>query len=165
MKILLFFISRPSVKLSQTQLRQRTKISKATLVNWARLLVRNNFLLEERIGATKLYSLNSKSPVVRQLKILNTLMQLNVAQIKKKFQCEIYLYGSAARGEDVEESDIDLLVIGKLKKEQIISEIDKISNRIGRIVKVQIFNQVEWSMLASKDPAFYERVEKDKIEL
>ena len=86
-------------------------------------------------------------------------------QSEKKYNIQIFLYGSAARGEDIENSDIDLLVIGKINKERLIPEIKKISNNIGREIKIIIFNTLEWSQLVRKDAPFYERVEKDKIRL
>ena len=82
-----------------------------------------------------------------------------------KHNVNVYLYGSAARGEDVESSDIDLLLIGKLDKSTIVKELNKISKKIKKEIKFQIFSRQEWSLMARNDPAFYERVEKDKVKL
>ena len=120
----------------------------------------------KRIGVTKLYSLNRDSPVNVQLKILDNIISLaKITDIGRKYNVKIYLYGSAARGEDNEESDIDILLIGKIKKEQIINEINRISESIGRGIKIAVFTPLEWSRTARNDKPFYERVEKDKKEL
>lgn len=163
LKVLLFFIRNPSAKISQTELKNKARLTRTTLIWCARSLVSNRLVVEQKIGTTKLYSLNTKNTIVKQLKRLDTLLQLDVEKIKERIEGEIYLYGSAARGEDVEKSDIDLIIIGNAKKVQLIEEIETISGKIGKNVKIQIFSYSEWSAFARKDPAFYERVEKDKV--
>jgi predicted nucleotidyltransferase len=74
-------------------------------------------------------------------------------------QGELYLYGSASRGEDVEGSDVDILVIGK--ERAIVERVRVIDGRI----KASFFSPLEWAKVAREDPAFYERVEKDRIRL
>ena len=85
--------------------------------------------------------------------------------LKKKYNIKVYLYGSASRGEDSKESDIDLLIIGDIKRQGIINNIDKLSKKFNKKITLQIFNELEWVNLEKKDKAFYERAEKDKIEL
>lgn len=85
--------------------------------------------------------------------------------LKVKEIVEIYLYGSCARGEERKDSDIDLLFIGKIKREKIINTIEKFSEKIGKSINFRIFSQIEWSMLQKKDKPFFERVEKDKIQI
>ena len=53
----------------------------------------------------------------------------------------------------------------KIKKEDIIADIGKASEKIKRQIKAEIFSYLEWSQVAKKDRAFYERVEKDKIDI
>jgi len=76
-----------------------------------------------------------------------------------KYEGEIYLYGSEARGEGLEDSDLDILVIGR--ERAVINKIEAIDKR----VKVSFFTPLEWAKIARDDPAFYERVERDKIRL
>ena len=49
-------------------------------------------------------------------------------ELKKKFNCEIYLFGSFAKGEIHEGSDIDLIIIGEFK--------GKFHERIGKILEI-----------------------------
>jgi len=166
LNLLVFFLKKPSSKLNQKELKQKVKLAKATATKWLRVLEEQDFIIVEKIGVTKLYSLNKENPVIKQLKILDTLLDIiKIKDLAARFDIKAYMYGSAARGEDVEDSDIDILMIGKIKKEQIIQEINNISEKIKRKIKVEIFSQQEWSQMAKKDPAFYERVEKDKIGL
>ena len=46
-------------------------------------------------------------------------------------------------------------------EQAIIDKIKKLDNKI----KVGFFTPIKWSQMIREDPAFYERVEKDKIEV
>lgn len=165
LRILQFFIDNSSIEVSQTELIGKTKIAKATAVKWLGLLVKDNFLLCKRIAVTNLYRLNNENLIVKQLKITNTLLQLQPLNKLKAKGLEVYLYGSSSRGEDTEQSDIDILVIGNVKRSEIINLIDSISKNINRKISFNVFTGVEWSMMQKKDKAYYERVEKDKVRI
>lgn len=166
LRILLFFLSNPTGKFSQTELRKRIKLAKATATKWLKYLEDCNLVIVEKVSLIKLYRLNREITVIKYFKILYNLSIIaEIREIAYKFDCKAYLYGSAARGEDVEKSDIDILFIGKANKEQIIQEVNKLASIIKRQIKIEFFSEMEWSQMARKDPAFYERAEKDKIEI
>ncbi len=162
MAILEHFMDSPSIELSQTEIISRLKLSKATAVKWLKALTGTGYLNLREIGPTNIYSLNRQSRTVKQLKILSTIARLEPFSIPG---CEIYLYGSAARGEDTEKSDIDLLIIGAKKPGDIVGKIERLSEKFGKPINFKLFTELEWSRLVKSDPAFYERVEKDKIQL
>lgn len=165
-KILSFFFRNPTKELSQIELLKKTKISKATLIKWLKLLVDEQITLMKKVGVTNLYKLNNENNFVKYLKILFTISELDpIKELSQKHNSDIYLYGSTARGENVENSDIDLLVIGSPDKIALVKDINNISQKINKEIKMQIFSKQEWSLMARKDPAFYERVEKDKVKL
>ncbi|MEM5790533.1 MAG: nucleotidyltransferase domain-containing protein [Candidatus Aenigmatarchaeota archaeon] len=163
MKIFIFFSENPSLEFSETEVRKKLKLSRGSTNKWLNLLLKYKILTMQVKGRMNLYKLNIESPLVKQLRIL-----FNISKIFPLLDgvknVQIYLYGSVARGEDLEDSDIDLLIIGK-KSEEILTAIRKIENNLGKRVKASFYNEVEWSQIARKDPAFYERVEKDKIRL
>ena len=166
MKILNFFLRHPTIRIYQYDLKKNVKLAKGTLLNNLEMLINLDLLNVENFGRAKVYSLNKSVTLVRYLKILQNIMELSdISKISQKYKVKIYAYGSAARGEDHEESDIDLLIIGQIKKEEIIRDVKKVEETIGRPITIQIFSPQEWSAMAKKDPAFYERIEKDKIEL
>lgn len=162
LKILNYFIDRPSREVTRGQVAKDIGLAKATAVKYFDLLVKKGILVEKEIGRNKLLKLNNDSILVRELKRLFILQQFDGFRIKN---AEAYLFGSSARGEYLESSDIDLLIIGKVHRNEIIEKIEKIEKKIKRKINVQIFTPQDWSMMAKKDPAFYERVEKDKIKL
>jgi predicted nucleotidyltransferase len=165
MQIINFFIENSSSKITQTKLIKETKIAKATAVKWMHYLVANDMLKLERIGVSNIYQLNNENLVIKHIKIIKTILSLKELKKLKDKGLEIYLYGSASRGEDTEKSDIDILVIGRTKRREIVDVIDQISKKINRKISFSIFSNVEWSMMRKKDNAYYNRVEKDKIRL
>jgi predicted nucleotidyltransferase len=163
-RLLLFFIKNPSGGFSQSEIQNKLKIAKATMVKWISELERFSLINIKKQAVSKICSLNRSNIIIKQLKIVNNLLQLGKLKgISERHNLQIYLYGSCARGEDVEESDIDLLVIGKAKKEDLIREINKVSDSINRKIAFEIFSPMQWSEMSQKDKAFYERVEKDKV--
>jgi predicted nucleotidyltransferase len=162
-KILEFFLDNPSGEFYGSEVRKKLGVAKASSVKWLKKLVDYDFLLGEAKGRTIFYRLNSDNIVIKELKKLK-LVSLLIPKVKKLGGVEVFLYGSCARGEDREESDVDLLVIGGERKE-IIETISDLEKKINRRLKVSFYSQLEWSKMARKDPAFYERVEKDKIRL
>jgi len=165
-KILFFFLRRPSLQITQLELIKKVKLAKGTVIKWLDFLAEKEILKFVKFGRSKVYSLNKENTTVKNLKKIDNLSLIeNIKKTIKEYNLKAYLYGSAARGEDVEESDIDIIIIGRVKKEDIISEINKISEKIGRNIRIEVFTEQSWSEMARKDPAFYERVEKDKIKL
>lgn len=124
------------------------------------------FLLKEKKGKMNFYKLDRENSLVKHFKIIFTLDSFLVREIKKIEGVEIFLYGSFARGENVEESDFDILLISVREKQtRIISTLRNIGEKHGRNIRVVGFTRDEWIEMKKKDPAFYERVEKDKIRL
>lgn len=163
-KLVRFLADDPLNEFSYTEIRKQTKLAKATLTKWLSYLQKNNFVLLKEIGRNKLYKINKDNYLIKQFKIINNLIKLNfLAGLSKKYGFEAYLFGSAARGEDVKESDYDLLVIGDVKIERIIGEISKQAKKLKKEIRLQPFTKKDWLMMSEKDPAFYERVENDKI--
>jgi len=163
MKILEFFIDNPSKEFYDSEIRENIKIAKASSTKWLRKMVDYGYLSRRTKGRIIFYQLNTDNVLMKELKRIKLISSL-VPGLNKMDGVEIYLYGSGARGEDKEESDVDLLVIGKTT-DKLIELIGKIEEKLNRRVKISSFSQLEWSKMSRKDPAFYERVEKDKVRL
>jgi predicted nucleotidyltransferase len=167
-KLMFLFIGTPAKKFTQAEIRKFTDLSKRTVIKWLDALESYSFLKTEHIGRNILYYANLENPVMKQMKILinvSVLYELAV-QVAKELEAEVYLYGSAARGEDTEKSDIDLLIIGdKVPRNAVMAKLALLEKQLERKISFQIFTSLEWSQAARKDKPFYERVEKDKIKL
>lgn len=162
--ILDFFLRNPSKEFYETQIREKLKLARASVNKWLKYLIKADILLLSHKGRMNIYKFNQENPINKQLKILKNLCDLlhKLGALKGKY--EVYLYGSSARGEDLEDSDIDILVIGK-RNNEIIDLLSKLEKKINRRIKPSFYTELEWSQCARKDYAFYERVEKDKIRL
>src|SRR3989338_3218153 len=156
--IIRMFLKKPTQEFYETQVRERTKLAKASVDKWLKELEKCGFLASRKQGRMNVYRLNASNEIVRLMKIIRTLDILH-HEMDGIRDCQAYLFGSSASGKDTESSDIDVLVIGKDR-----SVIDKI-RRIDSRIKVSFFTPVEWSMAARKDAAFFESVEKNKIRL
>ncbi len=156
MKVLRLFLKQPSAKFYGGEVAQMTDLSKAGANFALRDLYVAGLLVQEKKGRLHFYSLAKDSPIVKQLKVLSTIIDLGpmIADLKKH-ALKITLYGSAAKGEDTEESDIDVLILTREKKE--------IEKRIGKYVlkkKIQpvIHTPQEWAVLETKNRLFVEQV-------
>ena len=160
LKILQYFIEHPTREVMQKELLRNLRLAKGTIIKWLDFLDKNELIRFRKVGLNKIYSLNNDNIFIRQLKILAVLLKLKeISKIKAK----VFLYGSYARGDYLEDSDIDTLIIGKVTRQNVIKVIEPVSKKINKNINFQIFSEMEWSRMARKDPAFYERVEKDKI--
>jgi predicted nucleotidyltransferase len=158
-RIFKFFLENPTGEFYEREIQQRTGAAKASVSKWLGALENLGFISVAKRGRLKLHRLNRENPLVKHLKVLRTMSWLLPKLEAFKERAEIYLYGSSSRGEDVEDSDIDILVIGNDR--EVVKEIKAIDERI----KISFFTSLEWARTAREDPAFYQRVEKDRIRL
>jgi len=117
-------------------------------------------LLREKQGRMLFYRANMDNPVVRQLKILFTLFELD-ALIKqaKPFSERIILFGSSAEGTDVKESDIDILLLTN-EKSQLTDIVHKFNVKSQRQTAPIILNPPGFSKLRRDDTALFDRISK-----
>jgi predicted nucleotidyltransferase len=158
-RVLRFFLNNPVGEFYEKEIQRKTAAARASVRKWLCALEGLGFVSVNRRGRLRLYKLNRENPLVKQLKVLDKMSWLLPKLKAFTGQGELYLYGSASRGEDLEDSDTDVLVIGKDRA--MVDKIGAIDERI----KVSFFTPLEWSKTAREDPAFYERIERDKIRL
>lgn len=168
LKLLLFFFENASPEFYESQIKKRTELSMGSVNRYLKLLAEENFLLLRKKGKMNFYRLNRENIIAKHLKITYSLSNPAVAQLKeigKSLGIKLYLYGSVARGEDDEKSDWDVLAIGNIKTSELEKEIRSLRKRFNKEIRLTIFTSREWLGLPKKDAAFYQRLEKDRIEL
>lgn len=168
LKLLTFFLENATQEFYEKQVKEKTKLSLGATNKYLKKLASENVLFLKKRGKMNFFQLNKGSPLIKHLKIAYNLSLPVVSLLKKvgkKLNVKLYLYGSVARGEDVEDSDWDLLVLGNKKLETLEKEIFEIRKKFRRRIKLTYFTRNEWINMSKKDPAFYEMVERDKIEL
>jgi predicted nucleotidyltransferase len=171
-QLLELFSDRPEAEMYQREIldemrsQYNPKLTTPSIKKWLDFFVQNGILSEKKKKKWVLYSLNKGNPVVKQLRIF-----LNVTRLYgliKNFDiddAEIYLFGSTARGEDSENSDIDLLVIGKIDDDTRSNVRLKILDKGKKEVNFVVYSKGQYSDLYRNDKAFYDSIERDKIRL
>ncbi len=157
-KVIEYLIQKPGKEFLSKEIQIATKMSKAGANFALNDLVKANLVNRQQKGKTYLYTINDENPVVKQLKILRTIMNLMplIKKLKQK-SSKIILYGSSSRGEDTEDSDIDLFIVTNL-----IEDIEKIMQRNKHYKKVQpiIRKPLKYIEMEKTDPTFYLEIEK-----
>ncbi len=168
-KIMGFFFKRPAEEFYEKEVREAVGLSAGAANIHLKQLAKKSFILYRKAGRMNFYRLNYvDNSIVRQLKKAHTLSLRVFSKIKetfKDFGLEIYLYGSAARGEDTEKSDLDILVIGDIELSKLEKQFSSIRKNSEKEIKLTVFSRRDWIRIAKRDPAFYQRIEKDKIKI
>lgn len=121
-------------------------------------------LLHRKVrGRIVTYRANMESPILREMKILITLIEC--ADFLKELEnsaLRVILFGSCARGEDTNESDIDIMV--ETGDRESVDQIVNLNDHIGdRKLSAIVLSPVEFRAMREKDRPFYERVMQGKM--
>lgn len=132
--ILKEIFAKPTYKFHIRELAEITKLNPNTVINLTRRLIEQGIIKQEKKKhITELYFNfnNSKAVIKKKIFNLSKLYESGVVEyIKEKYNPEaIILMGSYSRGEDIERSDIDLVVISKNKETQSLEKFEKILKR------------------------------------
>jgi predicted nucleotidyltransferase len=163
-EIIEFFIENQDKEFYQSEISRKLKMSRNTVLKWLSLLGKNNFLNERVSGKMKYFELSADNVVVKQIKIL-----MNVAKLFDVFKhiegVEVYLYGSIAKGEEDRESDVDILILGKIENKELVKIVEKAKSALERETKPLVLTPLEYAELSRKDKTLYENIEKSKVRL
>jgi predicted nucleotidyltransferase len=148
-----YLISVGRGEVSREAVEKGAKLSKAGANLALKELVKSG--LVERIvkGGVYLYQIDPSHPLIKQLKVLKTIIRLMPLIRKIDQDClKIVLFGSAGRGENMPESDIDLLVVTQ-SKDAVKNIIAK--SVIGKKIQLILKTPTEFSNLKRQDQYFY----------
>lgn len=160
------FLYRSDVEKYQSEVVRESGLSYVTATRCLNLLVAQDLLKESWRGGLKMYVLNASSPVVRQMKVLLSVDALyNAVKGFAGHGFELYLFGSAARGENDHLSDIDVLIIGIADDRTVVEVVESIKNATGREVNPVVKDPLEYSQLAQTDRVLYENLQRDRISI
>ena len=84
-------------------------------------------------------------------------------ELKEKFGCKVYLYGSFARGEIHEGSDIDLMIIGDFK-ERFFERIGKILEMTDLPIEPLVYSIKEFEGMRQEN-SFIKEVMREAVRL
>lgn len=113
-KILSLLSQHPLQGFYVTEIGRKASLSKGAASLWLKKLFKQRLVLAEKRGKEIYYKINISSPIIKQYKVLGNVVALDplISKLKQSSR-KIILFGSAARGEDQFDSDIDLFIISK----------------------------------------------------
>ena len=145
-RILQEFFDSPRKDFQMREISRRTKITQPSAINHLKELVKEGLIVKEKKGIYPTFSANRESELFKLYKKFDLMLRINQSDLVDYIydncvpNC-IVLFGSASKGEDIEESDIDLFIQSKEKKLNFM-KYEKLLNR-----KISLFFEENFSRL------------------
>jgi len=135
-----------------SDIKKDLKISRAGIHSALQELLKKDLIQRKQKGKAYVYQAKLELSVLKQFKILDSVIELqSLVKRLSPLVDKIILFGSCSRGENTEDSDIDLLIITH-DKEGVKEGLKRFMNFC---LKPIIKTQVEFVNLEKKDPTFY----------
>ncbi len=152
-----FFLS-PGEKHNAWELAQRLGESYSAVWKELGRLEGLGILTSEQRGNSKDYQVNKACPIAHELRSIVLKTEGVGMLLKRKLQemdsvNEAFIYGSYASGEADVRSDLDVMIIGEVKLNQLAPVISDLENELNRPINYVIYSEEEWNeKLAVNDP-------------
>lgn len=157
-RVLSFLSDYPDKTYTGTEIAKKIGKTRMSIFLSLKILTEQGLIEKDIKGKTYLYKIISENPVVKYFKILKTVIMLeSIIKELKSVSKKIVLYGSASRGEDTYESDIDLLII--------TNNVDEVKKHLQKYkfkkkIETKIFTSAGFADLKSRDQIFYEEIDR-----
>jgi predicted nucleotidyltransferase len=165
--ILVYFLTNPNKVHHLRELSFLLDIDPGNLSRYMRPMTDMGLFEFTQKGRLKLFSINKKHPLYKEIKglILKTegaqiLIKEALKQLKDIKQA--FIYGSFASGHADSHSDIDLMIIGKINTVKITSLLTPLEKRLGREIHYRIMDQKEFETRLKKNDPFIKSVMRGK---
>jgi len=131
------------------EISRRVKITQPAVVNHLKALVKDKLIVKEKNGLYPSFRANRDNSLFKIYKKINILLRMQQCGLLDYIynSCipdTIILFGSASKGEDIEESDIDFYVQAKKKR----LNLEKYEKQINR--KISLFFEENFSKLSNE---------------
>ena len=156
-KILSFLVENPGQEYFDRQLSQLTGVSRAGTNFALRDLAGVGLVHKEKRGRMNFCRVSADNVLIKHIKITQTLVRIaQIVEQTKEFSLKIILYGSAARGENMSESDLDLFFLTRDPR-----EVERFLGKRPSGEKIQgvIKNPLEMVRLKNNNPTFCRELE------
>lgn len=142
--VLSLFVEEPSRKFNVREAGRASKITPSSASKYLGRLHREGLLVKKKDRNMVLYSADTESPAFKDFKIYYNVREIRASGLigfmekELNFPEAIMLFGSYAKGENTERSDIDLFVASESRKTPDFSFFEK---KLGAKIQVFIFNR------------------------
>jgi len=142
--VLEMFLDRPEQSYHVREVARVLSISPRTAKKYLSALAGDGLLLCERVGIYEKYRANRQSQEFKDRKVFHTIRKVRgcgvIEFLETKFNYPaVVLYGSAARGEDGSNSDIDIFVVTKTKVSGI--DVGAFAKKLGHNLHVMMMGE------------------------
>lgn len=142
-KLLKIFLDNPTESFRLRELSRISKISPTSVINYLREFEKQELIRKYEKREVPFYQAERENENFKHYKKLSILYELHKSGLIEFLWQElspeaIILYGSYVKGESIENSDIDIFIIGKEKK----IEIEKFEKKLGKGIHL-MFDEVE----------------------
>ena len=128
-------------------------------------LLKINLVNKYGKGNMNIYSINKNNIILNELKQIfvktDYLGELIRRELKDKVKYA-FIYGSFAKGEETESSDIDLFVVGDMKEDDLIGIIQKLEKTTNREINYVLWSENTFKQRA-KSHHLLKTIKKSKI--
>ncbi len=157
-KAIKFFIEAGQDWYDRAIIEKKTGLSKAGTNLALKELMLHKLIARQTKAGAFIYRLNDGDVLARQLKVLKTLAKISFLTGKlKPLSQKIILFGSASRGENTPDSDIDLFILTRNEAEAIkIVKAGRLGDKIQLIAKTAS----ELELLKQNNPYFFNEVDR-----
>lgn len=132
------------------QLARRTDIALGPVQREVRQLVDAGLVTRKIVGGRTLYSANQLSPVYQEIKSLVTktvgmhdVLSCALDPLRRKINLA-FVYGSVARSTETEQSDIDLMVVGRVDFGTVVSKLSEAQKTLSREINPTVYSVKEF---------------------
>jgi predicted nucleotidyltransferase len=167
LKILRYLLGHPREKVTVNALARKVGVSSGSVSVFLKNIEKDFLVKKSRIGNSLVYELNNEHYLIKNLKLLHSLLFLGECVVEEVSKVDetlisLVLYGSYATGRFDERSDVDLLVI-TAQKGKLHNLISKLEDRLDKRVTLERFTLAEWKRTKTKNRPFYDSVKQNHV--
>lgn len=142
-KILKFFLIKPTYGFSLRELERLSGLGLPSVKKYVLEFVKQSLVVAKRIKRFNLYVANREDKKFKRIKIFYNIRKMYESGLvdfinRKLSYPTIVLFGSLAKGDDVESSDIDLFIESQEKN----IDLSKFEKKLGRRIQVFIHKSI-----------------------
>jgi len=163
------FFSNPSSEYYTRQLSTLHRISAGTVHREVRQLVASGLLNERSVGNIKLFTLNKRNPVYEEIKNIINKTEGVTKLVKEavggvKGVKVAFIYGSYAKGDQRQDSDIDIFLIGdKLDERKLVMNLNSLERKLFREINYTQYTEREYKKEKHKNSFISEVIKGRKV--
>jgi len=152
--VLSLFLENPTTEFYLRELAKRAKCSTTAVHSSATELIKDGVVLQQRKGVYRVFKANRLAEAFRNLKRFYTADKLLSSGLIDHLETlfhhpeAVVLFGSAAKGEDTEKSDLDIFVLASPRD----VDMDAYESKLGKSIRLLVFDNAMLERAKKKNP-------------